>query len=71
VQARPRPHHRAPISGPRGQDPLTFPNRVRPILDALKNQSLHDEIAAASNLNTDEALEQVMALIGWRSSASA
>jgi non-specific serine/threonine protein kinase len=46
----------------RGLDPSTFPKRFRPILEALENQGLHEEIAAGANLSVDEALEHVAAL---------
>jgi predicted ATPase/DNA-binding SARP family transcriptional activator len=39
-----------------------FPKRFRPILEALENQGLHEEIAAGANLSVDEALEHVAAV---------
>jgi tetratricopeptide (TPR) repeat protein len=45
-----------------GLDPSKFPQRFRPILEALEEQGLHEEIAAAASLNADEALAYMTAL---------
>jgi tetratricopeptide (TPR) repeat protein len=45
-----------------GLDPSKFPQRFRPILEALEQQGLHEEIAAAAHLSADEALAHVAAL---------
>jgi len=42
--------------------PLTFPDRFRPVLEALKQQGFHDAIAAGANLSVDDALERVAEL---------
>jgi predicted ATPase/class 3 adenylate cyclase len=42
--------------------PLALPPRFRVILDALEEQGLREEIAAAANLSADEALERVAEL---------
>jgi hypothetical protein len=43
--------------------PLTFPQRFRPILEALEERGLRDESAAGANLSIDEALERAIAVI--------
>jgi predicted ATPase/class 3 adenylate cyclase len=50
----------------RGVNPLTSPRHFRPILEALENQGLSEEIAAGANLNVDEALERALDVIGSR-----
>src|SRR5262249_24719791 len=43
-----------------GWKPFNFPNRYRPILEALQNQGHHDQIAAGANLSAAEALERAV-----------
>jgi hypothetical protein len=52
----------------RGLGPL-FVKRFRPILEALEQQGLSDQIAAGSKLSADEALERAVAIVRARPSA--
>jgi predicted ATPase/class 3 adenylate cyclase len=54
-----------------GLGPLTFPHRFRPIVEALEDQGLRDEIAAGANLSVEAALERVVEIISLRPSAPA
>jgi predicted ATPase/class 3 adenylate cyclase len=60
-----RPADAAVLFGARlGPSGLAFPTRFRPIVEALKNKGLREEIAAGANLSVDEALERVAELAG-------
>jgi hypothetical protein len=54
-----------------GLDALTFPKSFRPIVEALEQQGLNDEVAAGANLGADEALERVIQLTSPSPSAPA
>jgi hypothetical protein len=43
--------------------------RFRPILEALEQQGLSDQIAAGSKLSADEALERAVEIVRARPSA--
>jgi predicted ATPase/class 3 adenylate cyclase len=64
-----RAHDSAVLFGARlGLGPL-FVKRFRPILEALEQQGLSDQIAAGSKLSADEALERAVEIVRARPSA--
>ena len=54
-----------------GLSPLTLPKPLRPILEALEEQELREEIAAGAKLNVDEALERAVEVVIPRPSGPA
>jgi predicted ATPase/class 3 adenylate cyclase len=48
----------------------TFPHRFRPIMEALDQRGLQDEIAAGANLSLDDALENAVEVVSRVSSSA-
>jgi hypothetical protein len=62
-----RPADAAVLFGARlGLDPVAFPPRFRPILEALEMTGHREKIAAGANLSVDEALERAVEVIRSR-----